>query len=88
MDLKTIRDKVKKFLRETLEAKELGEEIKIIGLEKADDGWVAQAEVTERNLALPGHAVFEKKYYIVKLNENGEALSFKQVKSIGEQEEE
>ncbi|GHO80841.1 hypothetical protein KSD_86120 [Ktedonobacter sp. SOSP1-85] len=88
MNITTIRDRTKKFLREALEAKELGEEIKIIGIDKTEDGWVAQAEVAERNIALPGHAVFEKKYYVVKLDSELEVVSFKQVKSIGEQEEE
>jgi Gas vesicle synthesis protein GvpO len=88
LNIATIRDRTKKFLREALEAKELGEEIKIIGIDKAEDGWVAQAEVAERNVALPGHAVFEKKYYVVKLDSELEVVSFKQVKSIGEQEEE
>lgn len=88
MNINTIRDRVKKFLREALGAKELGEEIRIVGIDKTEDGWVAQAEVAEKNMALPGHAVFEKKYYIVKLDSDFEVFSFKQVKSIGEQEEE
>ncbi|GHO49117.1 hypothetical protein [Ktedonospora formicarum] len=88
MSINTIRERTKKFLREALDIKELGGEIKIIGLDKAEDGWVAQVEAAERNAALPGHAVFEKKYYIVKLNSELEVFSFKQVKSIGEQEEE
>lgn len=86
MNINTIRDRAKKFLREALEAKELGEEIRIVGIDKAGDGWAAQAEVAERNMALPGHAVFEKKYYIVKLDSDFEVFSFKQVKSFGEQE--
>lgn len=88
LNINTVRDRVKKFLREALDAKELGEEIKIIGIARAEDGWTADAEVAERNAALPGHAIFEKKYYVVKLDSEGEVLSFKQVKSIGEREEE
>ena len=88
MNINTIRDRVKKFLKEALDVKELGEEIRIIGIDKTEDGWVAQAEVAEKNMALPGHAVFEKKYYIVKLNSDFEVFSFKQVKNIGGQEEE
>jgi hypothetical protein len=85
LNINTIRDRVKKFLREALEAKELGEEIRIVGIDKTEDGWVTQAEVAERNMALPGHAVFDKKYYIVKLDSDFAVFSFKQVKSLGEQ---
>ena len=88
MNINTIRDRTKKFLREALETKELGEEIKIIGIDKAEDGWVAQAEVAERNVTLPGHAIFEKKYYVIKLDSELEVYSYKQVKSIRDQEEE
>ena len=75
-----IRDKVKQGLRGALETQMANEEIRVIGIEKLDDGWWAEAEVVEKNLSLPGHRVFEKKNYIVKLNEDQEIVSFKQVK--------
>lgn len=86
MSINAVRDKTKKFLREALETKELGEEIKIVGIDKAEEGWVAQAEVAERNVTLPGHAIFEKKYYVVKLDSELEVYSYKQVKSLGGEE--
>lgn len=88
MNINTVRDRVKKFLREALDAKEMGEEIKVIGITRTEEGWTADAEVAERNATLPGHAIFEKKYYVARLDSEGEVLSFKQVKSIGEREEE
>lgn len=88
MGINAVRDRTKQFLREALETKELGEEIKIIGIDKTEEGWVAQAEASERNMALPGHAMYEKKFYVVKLDSELEVYSYKQVKSIGDQEEE
>jgi hypothetical protein len=75
-----IRDKVKQFLRDALETQEVKEEARVIGIEKLDDGWHAEAEVVEKDLALPGHRVYEKKRYIVTLNEDLEIVSFKQAK--------
>jgi hypothetical protein len=72
-----MRGKVKKFLKETLDAHEIGEEVRIIGIEKLDDGWLAEAEVVERNLTLPGHRVFERKHYIVFLSSDLEVTSYK-----------
>jgi hypothetical protein len=80
-----VRDKVKKFLKETIEA----EGIRIITIDKVDDGWVAEAEVAERNQYLasikPEYRVFEKEHYIVKLNTDLEISSYKRVRD-GEEE--
>jgi hypothetical protein len=72
-----VRDAVKKFLKETFET----EGIRIITLERIDDGWIAEAEVTEMNRYLatikPEYRVFEKEHYIVKLDADLEVLSYK-----------
>ena len=80
-----VRDKVKKFLKETIEA----EGIRIVTIDKADGGWVAEAEVAEMNQYLasikPDYRVFEKELYTIKLDANLEVSSYKQK---GESEEE
>jgi len=80
-----VRDKVKKFLKETIEA----EGIRIITIDKVDDGWVAEAEVAEKNQYLasikPEYRVFEKEHYIVKLNTDLEISSYKRLRD-GEEE--
>ena len=80
-----VRDKVKEFLKETIEV----EGIRIITIDKADDGWVAEAEVAEINQYLasirPEYRVFEKEHYVIKLNEDLEISSYKRG-SIGEEE--
>jgi hypothetical protein len=79
-----VRDKVKKFLKETLDA----EGIRIITIDKADGGWVAQAEVAEINQYLasikPEYRVFEKEQYIIKLDSRLEVSSYKRVGNSGE----
>jgi len=79
-----IRDTVKKFLKETIEA----EGIRIITIEKVDDGWVAEAEVAEINHYLasikPEYRVFEKEHYVIKLNADLEISSYKRGR-IGEE---
>ena len=86
--INAVREKVKAFLRETLDANDLGEEVRIIGIEYADGEWIAEAEVVERDLTLPGYRVFEKKHYIVILNDDLEVTSFKQVKNDRDRERE
>lgn len=80
-----VREKVKKFLKETLGA----EGIRIVTVEKDNTGWVAEAEVAEVNQYLasirPDYRVFEKELYIVKLNADLEVSSYKRK---GESEEE
>ena len=76
-----VREKVKRFLTETLEAEEIG----VIGIEHANGVWTAEAEVLERNLTLPSHRVFEKKRYVVKLTDDLEVSSYKQVKDKKEE---
>ncbi len=79
-----IRDTVKKFLKETIEA----EGIRIITIDKVDDGWVAEAEVAEINHYLasikPEYRVFEKEHYVIKLNADLEISSYKRGR-IGEE---
>ncbi len=79
--MNVVREKVKKFLIETLEA----EEIRVIGIDHANGVWTAEAEVLERNLTLPSHRVFEKKRYVVKLTDDLEVSSYKQVKDKKEE---
>lgn len=74
-----VRETVKHFLRETLEAKEDGEDVKIIGIDNDDGGWTVEAEVVARNRTLPGHRLFEKKHYLVKVADNLEVSSYKQI---------
>lgn len=72
-----VRDKVKQFLKETIGA----EGIRIVTIDKADEGWVAEAEVAEINQYLasikPEYRVFEKEHYIIKLNAGLEVSSYK-----------
>jgi Gas vesicle synthesis protein GvpO len=72
-----IRDKVKRFLKETVDA----EGIRIVTIDRVDDGWIAEAEVAERNQYLasirPEYRVFEKEHYIVKLDADLEIVSYK-----------
>ena len=81
-----VREKVKKFLKETLGA----EGIRIVTVEKDDAGWVAEAEVTEVNQYLaairPDFRVFEKELYIVKLDANLEVSSYKRREEKEEEE--
>ena len=81
-----VGDKVKEFLKKTLEAKG----IRIIKVEKAHGGWVAEAEVAEKSQYLasinPEYRVFEKEHYIVKLNANLEVFSYRRAGN-GEEEQ-
>jgi hypothetical protein len=80
-------DKVKQFLREALEMKESSENVRVIGITKANrGGWIAEAEVVERSHKLPGHRVFDTKCYIVKLNPDQEIYAYKQLKCEDESE--
>jgi len=75
--LAEVRDKVTKFLQETIDA----EGIRIVTIDKEDGDWVAKAEVAEKNQYLasinPEYRVFEKEHYIVKLNANLEVFSYR-----------
>jgi hypothetical protein len=88
--MNVVRETVKVFLSEALELKteEAGEEVRIIGIDHTNGGWIAEAEVVERDRTLPKHRVFEKKYYLVKLNGDLEVSSYKQVKSKRDREKE
>ena len=82
-----VREKVKQFLRETVEAKG----IRVISIDRVNGGWVAEAEVAEKNQYLasikPEYRVFEKEYYMIRLNPDLEVASYRRVKE-GEEEEE
>jgi hypothetical protein len=78
-----IIEKVKNFLIEALAA----EEIRVIGIDHANGVWTVEAEVLERNLTLPSYRVFEKKRYVVKLTDDLEVSSYKQVKDKEKKEE-
>ena len=81
-----VREKVKHFLKETLEVNEIGEDIKIIGIVKSSSGWVAEAEVVEKDRTLPAHRVFSKRNYVVKLSSDLDVYSYQQVKNIEDRE--
>jgi hypothetical protein len=79
LKINSVRDTVKQFLREALEANEDCDEVKIIGIDNDDSGWIVDAEVTAKDPTLPGHRVLKKSYYTVKLAGDLEVSSYKQV---------
>lgn len=83
-----VRDKVKKFIKEVIEAEG---EIRVVTVEKDGDGWIAEAEVAEKNQYLasikPEYRVFDKSHYIIKLNADLEVISYKRGEG-GEEEKE
>lgn len=72
-----IREKVTRFLKETVDV----EGIRIVTIDRVDDGWIAEAEVAEINQYLasikPEYRVFEKEHYIIKLDADLEITSYK-----------
>lgn len=74
-----VRNKVKKFLKETIEA----DEVRIVRIDKTDGGWIAEADVAAKNQYLaaikPEYRVFEKEHYVVRLNAELEVSSYKLV---------
>jgi hypothetical protein len=82
-----ITDKVKEFLKETLDAKA----IRVIRIDTVGHDWIAEAEVAEKNQYLasikPEYRVFEKERYLIKLNADLEVSSYKRVKSSEEAQE-
>ena len=74
-----VRDKVKKFLKETIEAEG---EVRVVSIDKSNDGWEAIAEVAEKNQYLatikPEYRVFEKRLYTVQLNGDLEVTAYRQ----------
>jgi hypothetical protein len=84
--ISAVIEKVKQFLREVLEIKDTGEDVRIISLTPSEDGWIAKAEVVEKDRILPAHRVFQKKYYIVKVASDLEISFYKQVKDKSTQE--
>jgi len=83
-----VKEKVKKFLKEALEVEG---EVKVITIEKDGDGWIAETEVTERSQYLatikPEYRVFEKHFYVVKLDSKLEVSSYKRKEEIEQEEE-
>ena len=84
--LTEVRDKVTKFLQETIDA----EGIRIVTIDQEDGDWIAEAEVAEKSQYLasinPEYRVFEKEHYIVKLNANLEVFSYRRAGN-GEEEQ-
>jgi hypothetical protein len=80
-----VRDIVKNFLKETIEATG----VRIVSINKIEGGWVVEAEVAEMNQYLasinPEYRVFEKERYIIKLDAGNEVSSFKRARD-GEEE--
>jgi hypothetical protein len=74
-----VRDKVKRFLKETIEV----DGVRIVRIDKVDSGWVAEADVAAKNQYLasikPEYRVFEKERYVVKLSVDLEVSSYKRV---------
>jgi Gas vesicle synthesis protein GvpO. len=83
-----VRDKVKQFLEDALEVNKTGEYVRVTGIAKTDDGWTAKAEAVERSRMLPEYRIFEKKYYLVKLNSAMEIYAYKPVEKNEDHEEE
>lgn len=86
--IEQIRDKVKKFLKETIGVEG---EVRIVAVEKDGDGWMAETEVAEKNQYLasirPEYRVFEKELYIVKIDNNLEVSSYKRKEGSEEEKE-
>jgi hypothetical protein len=78
-----VRDKVKNFLQEMIEV----DGVRIVRVDKAEGGWVAEADVAAKNQYFaaikPEYRVFDKEHYVVKLNADLEISSYKRV---GDQE--
>ncbi len=83
-----IRDKVKDFLKETIEV----DGIRIVRIDKSDSGWVAEADVAAKNQYLasikPEYQVFEREHYVVRLNADLEVSSYKRVSDSSKNVEE
>ncbi len=81
-----VREKVKKFLKETIEASG----IRIVTVTKDNGGWIAEAEVAVKNQYLasvkPEYNVIEKELYSVKLDANLEVSSYKRKEEKEEEE--
>lgn len=74
-----VRDKVKRFLKETIEV----DGVRIVRVDKVDGGWLAEADVAAKNQYLasikPEYRVFEKEHYVVRLSNDLEVSSYKRV---------
>ena len=79
MSISQVRDKVRKFLKETIGAEG---EVRVVTIDKSGDGWEAIAEVAEKNQYLatikPEYRVFEKRLYTVKLDGDLEVTAYRQ----------
>lgn len=83
-----VRDKVKKFLKETIGAEG---NVRVITVEKNGNGWIAEAETAEKSQYLatinPNYRVFEKNFYTIKLDNNLEVSSYKRKEGSEEEKE-
>lgn len=83
-----IRDKAKKFLKETIGAEGA---VRIVTVEKNGDGWIVVAETAEKSQFLatinPDYRVFDKHTYTIKLDNNLEVSSYKQGEESEEEKE-
>lgn len=74
-----VRNSVKSFLKETIDA----HEVRVIRVDKTNDGWVAEAEVAAKNQFFasikPEYRIFEKEQYVVKLSDEYEISSYRRV---------
>jgi|GEM_PF-2364978 hypothetical protein len=80
------REKAKAFLRDALELKAEGEDVRITGIDHSGRGLIIEAEVVERDRTLPKHPVFERKRYTIKLNSDFEVVSYREMKKEGAEE--
>jgi len=75
-----VSNTVKKFLQDVLEA----EAVRVVSVNETSSGWVAEANVAEKNQCLAStessYRVIDEARYIVKLDENLEVFSYKEVK--------
>lgn len=88
--INNVTEKVKQFLKETLEAKDPDADVKVIGVDKldGDHGWIAEAEVVERSRLLPGYRVFEKNCYMVKMGNDLDVYSYKRIHNAEDRDKE
>ena len=74
-----VKETVTQFLQEMIEARG----VRVVSINKAEGGWIAEAEVADINRFLasinPDYQVFEKERYIIKLDTDLVVLSYKRV---------
>ncbi|HVB60574.1 MAG TPA: hypothetical protein VNE61_05195 [Ktedonobacteraceae bacterium] len=74
-----VKETVTQFLHEMIAARG----VRVVSINKAEGGWIAEAEVADINQFLasinPDYQVFEKERYIIKLDADLVVLSYKRV---------